>query len=54
MVLEDSTRNLLECILHDANEEPVALPLSFLKSITNNFSDDQIVGCGGFAVVYKV
>lgn len=30
------------------------LPLSLLEAITNNFSDDQEIGRGGFAVVYKV
>lgn len=54
MVCEDSARNLLERIINDANEEPIALPLSFLKAITDNFSDVQKIGSGEFAVVYKV
>ncbi|GJM95202.1 hypothetical protein PR202_ga11910 [Eleusine coracana subsp. coracana] len=29
------------------------MPLSLLKSITNNFSNDRQIGVGGFAVVYK-
>ncbi|XP_066341147.1 probable receptor-like protein kinase At5g18500 [Miscanthus floridulus] len=33
--------------------EPIKLPLSLLKDITNNFSDDQLIGSGGFANVYK-
>ena len=28
--------------------------LEFLQSIMNNFSDDCIIGKGGFGVVYKV
>lgn len=51
---DDSARNLLEHMLLDASAEPTFLPLSLLKSITNNFSDDQKIGSGGFAVVYKV
>lgn len=46
--------NLLERILLDRSSEPTDLPLSLLKEITNNFSDDQQVGKGGFAIVYKV
>ncbi|KAF8730982.1 hypothetical protein HU200_016858 [Digitaria exilis] len=45
--------NLLERILLDRSSEPTDLPLSLLKEITNNFSDDQQVGKGGFAIVYK-
>jgi coatomer subunit beta' len=45
---------LLERMLNDKNVEPTNIPMSLLKSITNNFSDDQKIGCGGFAVVYKV
>jgi coatomer subunit beta' len=41
-------------MLLDASAEPTDLPLSLLKEITNNFSDNQQVGRGGFAVVYKV
>lgn len=46
--------DLLERMLHDANLEPTQLPLSFLKVITDNFSDGRQIGSGGFAVVYKV
>lgn len=31
-----------------------ALTFQQLKEITNNFSDEQIIGRGGFASVYKV
>ena len=44
----------LECMLCDEMAEPKALPLSLLEEITNGFSDEQRVGSGGFAVVYKV
>lgn len=50
----DSAHNLLERMLLDANTEPTSLPLSLLKDITDDFSDDQIIGRGGSAVVYKV
>lgn len=47
-------RDLLDRMLLDASAEPTALPLSLLRSITNDFSDDRQIGSGGFAVVYKV
>ncbi|KAF7012679.1 hypothetical protein CFC21_026845 [Triticum aestivum] len=43
----------LEQILVDDTIEPKALPLSLLKDITNDFSDDREIGRGGFAVVYE-
>lgn len=45
---------LLEHMLDDTSAGPTDLPLSLLTEITNNFSHDQEVGKGGFAVVYKV
>jgi len=45
--------SLLERLLRDKNAEPTDMPISLLKSITNNFADAQKIGCGGFAVVYK-
>jgi len=53
MDCEASARDLLERMLLDTSAEPTALPLSLLRSITNNFSDDQQIGSGGFAVVYE-
>jgi hypothetical protein len=44
----------LERMLLDASAEPTYLPLSLLQDITNCFSDEQQIGSGGFAVVYKV
>lgn len=46
--------NPLEHMLLDATAEPSALPLSLLKAITKNFSDERKLGIGGFADVYKV
>ena len=41
-------------MLCDETAEPKALPLSLLEEITGDFSDEQEIGRGGFAVVYKV
>jgi hypothetical protein len=41
-------------MLIDENAEPTDLPLSLLEDITDQFSPDQEIGRGGFAVVYKV
>ena len=49
-----TARSDLEQMLVDETIEPKALPLSLLKDITNDFSDDREIGTGGFAVVYKV
>ncbi|XP_071681890.1 cysteine-rich receptor-like protein kinase 10 [Lolium perenne] len=43
----------LECMLCDETAEPKALPLSLLEEITDSFSDEQRIGSGGFAVVYR-
>jgi hypothetical protein len=54
---EASTRDnidLLERVLLDGNAEPICVPLSLLKYITNSFSSEHQIGSGGFAVVYKV
>lgn len=53
---ETSTRpgvDLLERMLIDETAEPTSVSLSLLESITNCFCDDQRIGSGGFAVVYK-
>lgn len=44
----------LERMVFAESAEPTNLPLSLLQEITDNFSDDQQVGSGGFAMVYKV
>uniref|UniRef100_A0ACD5V7D6 Uncharacterized protein n=1 Tax=Avena sativa TaxID=4498 RepID=A0ACD5V7D6_AVESA len=48
-----SAHDILKHILLDEEETPTDLPLSLLKEITNNFSSEREIGCGGFAVVYK-
>ncbi|TVU49345.1 hypothetical protein EJB05_00653 [Eragrostis curvula] len=45
--------NVLEHMLFDGSVMPTKLPLSLLEAITNSFADDQEIGRGGFAVVYK-
>jgi len=49
-----TTESDLEGMLSDKSMEAKALPFSLLDRITNGFTDDQQIGCGGFAVVYKV
>ena len=44
----------LESMLQDGSSEPHNLPLKYLRNITNNFSDDRLLGEGGFGKVYKV
>jgi hypothetical protein len=47
-------RSDLDQMIIDENAQPKALQLSLLEDITGDFSDDQQIGSGGFAVVYKV
>ncbi|GJN06879.1 hypothetical protein PR202_ga24649 [Eleusine coracana subsp. coracana] len=54
VAFQDIARNHLESMLLNESVKPRELPISLLESITNNFSDDQQIGSGGFAVVYKV
>jgi hypothetical protein len=49
-----AARSDLEQLLDDETAAPKALQLSLLEDITSDFSDDQEIGSGGFAVVYKV
>ncbi|VAI00377.1 unnamed protein product [Triticum turgidum subsp. durum] len=44
--------NILECIL-DGRLKPTDLPLGLLENITANFSEDRLIGYGGFGAVYK-
>jgi len=48
-----TARSDLEQLLVDETATPKALQLSLLEDITDDFSDDQEIGSGGFAVVYK-
>ncbi|KAK1612496.1 hypothetical protein QYE76_036169 [Lolium multiflorum] len=38
---------------HGQTSKPDMMQLQYLKEITNNFSDDRVLGQGGFGVVYK-
>lgn len=44
----------LQAVLHDEREHPVSVPFSLLWQITKGFSQDEEIGQGGFAAVYKV
>ncbi|CAD6268509.1 unnamed protein product [Miscanthus lutarioriparius] len=43
----------LEKALADESVAPIDLRFWFLKAITQDFSDDQLIGVGGFGSVYK-
>jgi coatomer subunit beta' len=49
-----SSDDMLEHILQDPNSMPRVMTLEYLKRITDNFSDERLLGKGGFANVYKV
>lgn len=51
---EASMFDHMERMLLDESAEPSDMPLSFLRAITNNFSEEQKIGSGGFAAVYQV
>ncbi|KAL6655077.1 hypothetical protein ACP70R_005903 [Stipagrostis hirtigluma subsp. patula] len=53
MAVECSRHHDLEKILQGESAEPCNLPLQMLQDITNNFSEEQVLGRGGFGVVYK-
>jgi len=40
-------------MLINEDTKPKALPLSLLTEITSDFSEEKIIGRGGYAVVYK-
>ncbi|TVT97402.1 hypothetical protein EJB05_57355, partial [Eragrostis curvula] len=48
-----SKHNCVEGMLQDECSEPRVLPFDELLRITNDFSDDRILGRGTFGVVYK-
>ncbi|XP_044432510.1 putative cysteine-rich receptor-like protein kinase 35 [Triticum aestivum] len=43
----------LEFMVHDEDAEPIALPFPLLEKLADYFSDELIIGRGGFVVVYK-
>jgi hypothetical protein len=43
-----------DIMLHDQSSRPLDIPLQYLKEITDNFSDDRILGHGGSGVVSLV
>jgi hypothetical protein len=54
MDAESSRHDNLESIFEGASSEPRTLPLEYLRNITNDFSEELLLGEGGFGKVYKV
>lgn len=44
----------LENILTDTSAEPIKLSFAAISEITSNFSEEKVIGRGGFGVVYLV
>ena len=54
MDAESSRHDKLESIFEGASSEQRTLPLEYLRNITNDFSQELLLGEGGFGKVYKV
>ncbi|KAL6615483.1 hypothetical protein ACP70R_037753 [Stipagrostis hirtigluma subsp. patula] len=50
---KSSRQNTLQSIVKDRSFDPYSLPLEDLRKITDNFSDERLLGQGGFGKVYK-
>ena len=51
---ESSGHNKRESILHNQRLNLHSMSLKDLREITNDFSDERLLGQGGFGRVYKV
>ncbi|CAL4979922.1 unnamed protein product [Urochloa decumbens] len=53
MATQAKAYDTLEDLLFDDIGDPLSLKLSLLQTVTNDFSEEQIIGSGGFGTVYK-
>lgn len=44
----------LEGVLNDPSADPIQLSHEFLGNITEDFADENVIGSGGFGIVYLV
>lgn len=54
MDTQDDIYDTLEDMVCDEIGEPLRLRLHLLQAITNNFSEENLIGRGGYGEVYKV
>jgi len=50
---ESSSYDKVESLLQGGSSEPHNVPLEYLRNITNNFSNELLLGEGAFGTVYK-